>query len=133
METVESRQSAARDLSVSSGAGSGSTRPVDCRLSTVDFHEAAMNQRVERVAGEIREVLAGALGRGEIKDPRVQQAGLVTVTHVRLTGDLRDAQALFIVHDADAEALERVRQGLTSAAGYLRRLIGRQLRLKVVA
>jgi ribosome-binding factor A len=90
-----------------------------------------MNQRVERVAGEIREILGQSLTRGEIKDPRVQQAGLVTFTHVRLSRDLRDARALFIVHDADAEALERVRQGLSSAAGYLRRLIGRQLRLKV--
>jgi ribosome-binding factor A len=90
-----------------------------------------LNQRVERVAAEIREIIAGALTRGEIKDPRVRQAGLITVTHVRLTGDLRDAHALFMVHDADQETLERVREGLTSAAGYLRRLIGGQLRLRV--
>jgi ribosome-binding factor A len=90
-----------------------------------------VNQRVERVAGEIRELLGQLLVRGEVKDPRVQQAGLITITHVRLSGDLREASALFMVHDADEAALERVRQGLTSAAGYLRRLIGRELHLKV--
>jgi ribosome-binding factor A len=91
-----------------------------------------LNQRVERVSAEIRDILGQALVRGEIKDPRVQQGGLVTFTHVKVTGDLREARALFIVHQATPEQLESVRQGLTSAAGYLRRLIGSQLRLKVV-
>ncbi|HXU84134.1 MAG TPA: 30S ribosome-binding factor RbfA [Polyangia bacterium] len=90
-----------------------------------------MNQRLERIASEIREILGEAIVRGEIKDPRVREAGLVTVTHVRVTGDLREAHASFIVHDADEAKLELARQGLNSASGYLRRLIGRQLRLKV--
>jgi ribosome-binding factor A len=66
-----------------------------------------VNQRVERVAGEIRELLGQLIVRGEVKDPRVQQAGIITITHVRLSGDLREASALFIVHDADEAALER--------------------------
>jgi ribosome-binding factor A len=90
-----------------------------------------MNQRLERISGEIREVLGQAVVRGEIKDPRVRDAGLITITHVRVTGDLREAHASFIVHDADEAHLERVRQGLNNAAGYLRRLVGQQLRLKV--
>jgi ribosome-binding factor A len=90
-----------------------------------------MNQRLERISSEIRELIGESVVRGEIKDPRVRDAGLITITHVRVTGDLREAHASFIVHDADEAALERVRQGLNSAAGYLRRLIGQQLRLKV--
>jgi ribosome-binding factor A len=90
-----------------------------------------MNQRVERVSAQIRALLGEALIKGEIRDPRVQQAGLITFTHLRLSADLREARALFMVHDADPETLERVRQGLSSASGYLRRLIGQQLRLKV--
>jgi ribosome-binding factor A len=86
---------------------------------------------MERVAAQIREILGDALIRGEIHDPRVQQAGLVTFTHVRVTGDLREARAMFIVHQADDETLARVGEGLSSAAGYLRRLIGSKLRLKV--
>lgn len=90
-----------------------------------------MKQRTERVSAEIRQILGEALTHGEIKDPRVTGAGIVTFTHVRVTGDLREAHALFTVHGADEAALAKARDGLNSAAGYLRRLIGRQLRLKV--
>jgi ribosome-binding factor A len=89
-----------------------------------------MNQRLERVSSEIREILGEAMVRGEIKDPRVSDA-LITITHVRVTGDLREAHAAFIVHDADEATLERVLDGLNSASGYLRRLVGQQLRLRV--
>lgn len=90
-----------------------------------------MSQRLERVAGEVRAVLGEVLARDEIKDPRVRGAGLITVTHVRVSGDLRHARALFTVHDADAATLERVRQGLDHASGYFRQAIARRLRMKV--
>ena len=90
-----------------------------------------MSQRIERVAGEVRAILGEVLARDEIKDPRVRGAGLITVTHVRVSGDLRHARALFTVHDADAAALERVRQGLDNASGYFRQAIARRLRMKV--
>ena len=89
-----------------------------------------MNQRLERVSSEIKEILGQAVVRGEIKDPRVRDVGLITITHVRVTGDLREAHAAFIVHDADEATMGKALQGLNSAAGYLRRLIGQQLRLK---
>jgi ribosome-binding factor A len=91
-----------------------------------------MSQRVERLASEIRQILGESLSRQEIKDPRVQAASLITFTHVRLTGDLRQATALFIVHGADRGQLERVREGLTHASGYLRRKLGRELRIRVI-
>ena len=47
-----------------------------------------MSQRLERVAGEVRAVLGEVLARDEIKDPRVRGVGLITVTHVRVSGDL---------------------------------------------
>ena len=90
-----------------------------------------MSQRLERVAGEVRAILGEVLARDEIKDPRVRGAGLITVTHVRVSGDLRHARALFTVHDADEAALERVRQGLDHASGYFRQAIARRLRMKV--
>ena len=90
-----------------------------------------MSQRIERVAGEVRAILGEVLARDEIKDPRVRGAGLITVTHVRVSGDLRHARALFTVHDADAATLERVRQGLDHASGYFRQAIARRLRMKV--
>ncbi|MBN2574886.1 MAG: 30S ribosome-binding factor RbfA [Deltaproteobacteria bacterium] len=89
-----------------------------------------MTQRSERVAGEIRDVLGEIVVRQEIKDPRVRGAGIITFTHVRISGDLRQAKAFFTVHGMDDESLERVRQGLTSAGGFVRRRIADKLRLK---
>jgi len=89
-----------------------------------------VSQRTERVAGEIREILGEMVVRGAIKDPRVREAGLITITHVRITGDLRQARVFFTVHGADEAGLETVRVGLQSAAGFMRRQVGERLRLK---
>jgi ribosome-binding factor A len=91
-----------------------------------------MNQRVQRLSTEIREILGEILSRQEIKDPRVQDAGIITLTHVRLTGDLQQATALFTVHGADAAKLKRVRDGLNHAASYLRRRFGRELSVRII-
>ena len=91
-----------------------------------------MNQRVERLAGEIRQILGEILARQEIKDPRVQEAGLITLTHVRLTGDLREATALFTVHGADKPKLVRVMRGLNHAGGFLKRRLGKELSVRSV-
>ena len=90
-----------------------------------------MSQRLERVAGEVRAVLGEVLARDEIKDPRVRGVGLITVTHVRISGDLRHARALFTVHGLDEAALDRVRAGLDHASGYFRHAIANRLRTKV--
>jgi ribosome-binding factor A len=86
---------------------------------------------MERVAGEVRAVLGEVLARDEIKDPRVRGAGLITVTHVRISGDLRHARAFFTVHGLEDAALDRVRAGLDNASGYFRQAISRRLRMKV--
>jgi ribosome-binding factor A len=91
-----------------------------------------MKERVARLATEIREILGQIVARQEIKDPRVQDAGLITITHVRLTGDLRQATALFTVHDADPAALTRVKKGLDHASGYLRRRLGQELSVRTI-
>jgi ribosome-binding factor A len=90
-----------------------------------------VSQRAEKVAGEIREVLGELLVRGAIKDPRVRDAGLITITYVRITGDLRQARVFFTVHGADDAAAEKVRVGLQCAAGFMRRQVGERLRLKL--
>jgi len=90
-----------------------------------------VSQRTDRVAGEVRAVLGEVLARDEIKDPRVRGVGLITVTHVRISGDLRHARALFTVHGLDEAALDRVRAGLDHASGYFRHAIANRLRTKV--
>ena len=83
--------------------------------------------RTERVAQVVREALAEALAYGEIKDPRVQSSGLLTVTHVRVSGDLRHAKVYVVATGGDAK--EAV-AGLRSAAGFLRGLVAERLATK---
>jgi ribosome-binding factor A len=88
---------------------------------------AADNRRPDRVAEGIREVVATFLAEG-VKDPRV--VGLVTVTGVDLTRDLRHAKVFVSIMGSDAERAATM-DGLASAAQHLRSLAGRELRLRV--
>src|SRR6266700_711570 len=90
-----------------------------------------MSQRTARIAGEVRAVVGEVIARQEIKDPRVRGAGLITITYVRLSGDLRQARALFTVHGDGELELDRVREGLDHANGVFRHAIPKRLRMKV--
>lgn len=85
------------------------------------------NRRPDRVAEAIREEVAGFLADGA-KDPRV--TGLVTVTGVDLTRDLRHAKVFVSVLGTDAERKETF-EGLASLASHLKVRVGRALRLRV--
>lgn len=82
--------------------------------------------RHERIAEEIRHEVSILLG-GELKDPRI--AGLVTVTEVRVTPDLRQARIFVSVMGSDAEQASTL-QGLAAAAGYVRRELTQRLGLR---
>ena len=88
---------------------------------------ALTNRRPDRVAEAIREEVAGFLADG-VKDPRV--TGLVTVTGVDLTRDLRHAKVFVSVLGSEAERKETF-EGLASIATHLKIRIGRALRLRV--
>lgn len=81
--------------------------------------------RLQRINEDIRRELSSLIRR--VKDPRVQQ-GLVTVTAVETTGDLRYAKVyLSILGEVDEKEL---RKGLKSAAPWLRRELGSALTLR---
>ena len=84
-------------------------------------------RRPQRAAEAIREAVAEFL-TAEARDPRI---GLVTVTGVRVTADLKRAVVQVMVH-GDEEAKERSRRALTHAAGAMRRAIGARLRVRTV-
>jgi ribosome-binding factor A len=84
------------------------------------------SRRSERVAEGIREEVARFLST-EAKDPRIQ--GLVTVTAVDVTPDLRTARVFVSVMGTEAEK-QSTFEGLDSLAGYLRGSLGRILRLR---
>jgi len=80
--------------------------------------------RTDRIGEEFREILAEAILT--LKDPRV---GFVTVTGVKVTPDLRHAW-VFYTSMGDDRARAGTRAGLRSARPHLRRVVGRQVRLK---
>jgi ribosome-binding factor A len=84
-------------------------------------------RRPQRVAEAIREVVAPFV-QTHVRDPRV---GLVTVTAVRVTPDLRRAVVSVAIHGDEAEH-ERTMAGLASAASAVRHEVGRALSLRVV-
>ena len=83
------------------------------------------SNRINRINEEIQKELS-SLMRG-LKDPRVQ-GGMVTLTHVDTTSDLRYSRIFVSVLDKSQE--KDVVKGLKSAAGYLRRELGASLRLR---
>ena len=83
------------------------------------------SNRINRINEEIQKELS-ALFR-TLKDPRVQ-GGMVTVTHVDTTTDLRYAKVFVSVLDKAQE--KDVVKGLKSAAGYLRRELGAAVKLR---
>ena len=78
-----------------------------------------------RTNDDIQRVLAAKLR--EIKDPRVQQ-GMISVTRVETTGDLRYAKVWLSVLGLENE--KEFRRGLKSAAGWLRHELGQSLELR---
>jgi ribosome-binding factor A len=84
------------------------------------------SNRIGRINEEIQRELAAQL-RG-LKDPRVSGVGMVSITRVNTTPDLRYAQVFVSVLDKEQE--KDVLKGLKSAAGFLRRELGGALRLR---
>jgi ribosome-binding factor A len=84
-----------------------------------------VSRRTSRLAGEIREEVAQIIASG-LKDPRI---GFVTVTRVDLTEDLRTAR-VFVGVLGDAAQRDKSMAGLGQAAGYIRREVGKRIRVR---
>lgn len=77
--------------------------------------------RARRLSGRIKQIVATHL-ENRVKDPRL---GMVTVTDVRVTGDLHDATVFYTVF-GDERARADSAAALESAKGVLRSEVGRQ-------
>jgi ribosome-binding factor A len=84
-----------------------------------------VSRRAERLAGEIRDEVARMIA-SDLKDPRL---GFVTVTRVDLTADLRYARVYVGVLGEEAEGSTSLGV-LQRASGFVRREIGRRLRVR---
>ena len=82
-------------------------------------------KRSEKVADLIHKEISEMLVK-TIKDPRI---GFVTITKVTVSEDCRSAKVYFSVAGTPKER-ERSMEGLSSAKGYVRKELGRKIRLR---
>lgn len=79
--------------------------------------------RSRRVAQEVQRIVTSML-RKEVSDPRV--AG-VTITDVKVTGDLQQATIYYSTLSDKASDMQKAQEGLDKAKGLLRKGVGQQL------
>jgi ribosome-binding factor A len=78
--------------------------------------------RAAKMADRIKVIVAKTLERG-LKDPRL---GFVTITDVRVTGDLQHASIFYTVYGTDEERADSA-IALKSATGMLRSEVGKNI------
>ncbi len=83
------------------------------------------SNKIARINDDIQRVLSAKLR--DIKDPRVQQ-GMISVTRVETTGDLRYCKVWLSVMGLENE--KEFRRGIKSAGPWLRRELGSVLNLR---
>ena len=85
--------------------------------------------RTERIGDQMQRELAQLIQR-EVKDPRL---GLITVTAVNVARDLAHAKVFVTVMSKDtAEETAKSIEILNNASGYLRSLLGKAMKLRVI-
>lgn len=86
-------------------------------------------KRSDRVAQELQKEIAVILQR-EVKDPRI---GMVTVSDVEVSRDLAYAKVFVtFLFDQDKSIIESGMQGLEKASPYIRSLLAKAMRLRIV-
>ena len=83
--------------------------------------------RHEKVASAIQREVSSII-HDELKDPRL---GFVTITGAQLTPDLRYCKIFFSVL-GKAEDYAKTKRALDSALGYIRKLVGQRILLRLV-
>ena len=78
--------------------------------------------RAAKMADRIKVIIAKSLERG-LKDPRL---GFVTITDVKVTGDLQHASIFYTVYGTDEERTDSA-AALKSATGMLRSEVGKNI------
>lgn len=82
--------------------------------------------RVRKVQDRIQQTVASMLGR-RLKDPRLE---MVTITDVRVTGDLQHASIFYTVYGSD-EQRQGAGRAFASASGMIRSEVGKALGIRL--
>lgn len=84
--------------------------------------------RTSRVSQQVQKELARILQQ-EVKDPRI---GMVTISGVDITRDLAYATVFVTFFTIGEQTNDESLKGLNAASGYIRRLLGKAMRLRIV-
>ncbi len=84
--------------------------------------------RTSRVSQQVQKELARILQQ-EVKDPRI---GMVTISGVDITRDLAYAKVFVTFLTIGDQTNDESLEGLNAASGYIRRLLGKAMRLRIV-
>jgi len=84
-----------------------------------------MMSRIDRVQEEIRHQVSLIIQR-ELNDPRI---GFVTITRVKVSPELKESRVYFTTIEQD-ESFDNTVNGLSRAAGFIRKLLGERIRMK---
>ena len=85
-----------------------------------------MVDRTSRISEEMKKEISDII-HNELKDPRLSK--LISVMSVNVTKDLRYAKVYVSILGDDEEKRNAIR-GLKSAAGYIRREVGRRMQIR---
>lgn len=78
------------------------------------------SHRPARIAQIVKEELATMIP-GDLKDPRLEDIGFITITAVTVTNDLKNATVMFsLMSEDDRKKAKDIEAALNKAAGFLR-------------
>lgn len=84
-------------------------------------------QRTKRISEEIKKIVSHQI-MFNMKDPRISK--LTSVIHVDTTNDLSFTNIYISVYDPKADP-QKTLEGLNSAKGFIRKEIGKELKLRI--
>ena len=87
----------------------------------------ANSRRIEKVSSLIKREISQMLING-IKDDRVG-SGMVSITNVEVSGDLQHAKVFVSIYGSSSAQKETM-EGLQASTAFVRRSLGRQIRLR---
>jgi ribosome-binding factor A len=112
------------DFEAGIGLGKFNDIQIGDEIETIEMKEKLMADpaRARKMADRIKVIVAKRLERG-IRDPRL---GFVTITDVKVTGDLQHASVFYTVYGTDEERADSA-AALKAATGMMRSEVGRNI------
>ncbi|HER26927.1 MAG TPA: 30S ribosome-binding factor RbfA [Rhodospirillales bacterium] len=94
-------------------------------------NDRAPSQRQLRVGEEIRHTLAAIVGRGDLRDPVLQDRA-ITITEVRVSPDMRNATVYCVALGGEVGDSDELITALNKAQPFLRHQIAQRVHLRTV-